>query len=92
VVCRNCGIEIADKALICYRCGTATTEPKFKAPGRRPSTSPLLWTVIAVALLAVMALVISRTTTGETSRALSYAAVTVAALVVILRAYLRRRQ
>ena len=28
--CRNCGTEIADKALICYRCGTATTEAKFK--------------------------------------------------------------
>ena len=30
--CRQCGTEIADKALICYRCGTATTEAKFKAP------------------------------------------------------------
>ena len=28
--CRNCGTEIADKALICYRCGTATTEAKYK--------------------------------------------------------------
>ena len=36
--CRNCGTEIADKALICYRCGTATTEAKYQpAPtaGRR---------------------------------------------------------
>ena len=30
VNCRSCGTEIADKALICYRCGTATTEAKFK--------------------------------------------------------------
>ena len=28
--CRNCGAEIADKALICYRCGTATTEAKYQ--------------------------------------------------------------
>ena len=37
----HCGIEIADKALICYRCGTATTEAKFKpaAPKRRSSSS-----------------------------------------------------
>ena len=36
--CRNCGTEIADKALICYRCGTATTEARYQpAPvGRRP--------------------------------------------------------
>ena len=33
--CRNCGTEIADKALICYRCGTATTEAKYK-PRRKP--------------------------------------------------------
>ena len=36
--CRQCGTEIADKALICFRCGTATTEAKFKPPaagGRR---------------------------------------------------------
>ena len=31
MICRNCGAEIADKALICYRCGTATTEAKYRA-------------------------------------------------------------
>jgi hypothetical protein len=25
--CRHCGTEIADKAIICYRCGAATTDP-----------------------------------------------------------------
>lgn len=25
--CRQCGTEIADKAIVCYRCGTATTDP-----------------------------------------------------------------
>jgi hypothetical protein len=25
--CRSCGTEIADKALICFRCGAATTDP-----------------------------------------------------------------
>ena len=28
--CRSCGAEIADKALICYKCGTATTEAKYQ--------------------------------------------------------------
>lgn len=28
--CRQCGIEIAEKALICYKCGTATTEAKYQ--------------------------------------------------------------
>lgn len=27
VTCRKCGTEIAAKAIICYKCGTAATEP-----------------------------------------------------------------
>ena len=27
MLCRACGTEIADKALICFRCGAATTDP-----------------------------------------------------------------
>jgi len=34
--CRSCGAEIAANALICYKCGTATTEAKIKPPARRP--------------------------------------------------------
>jgi hypothetical protein len=30
--CRNCGTEIADRALICFRCGRATTAPRIKPP------------------------------------------------------------
>lgn len=30
--CRFCDTEIAAKALICYRCGRATTDPKVAAP------------------------------------------------------------
>ena len=55
--CRNCGTEIADKALICYRCGTATTEAKhqpFVPPaGRSPWT--IVSITIAVALLVLLA-------------------------------------
>ena len=55
--CRNCGIEIADKALICYRCGTATTEAKFKpyVPARRRRRSLLLVVVLVLALLVLLA-------------------------------------
>jgi hypothetical protein len=52
--CRNCGTEIADKALICFRCGTATTEAKYKpyvAPPRRP-----LLPIVLVLLLVLLAL------------------------------------
>jgi hypothetical protein len=33
--CRSCGAEIAANALICYKCGTATEEPKIKPPAAR---------------------------------------------------------
>jgi uncharacterized membrane protein YvbJ len=32
MICRHCGTEIADKALICFKCGKATTEPRVKPP------------------------------------------------------------
>jgi hypothetical protein len=28
--CRSCGTEIADKAIVCYRCGAGTTDPVRK--------------------------------------------------------------
>jgi hypothetical protein len=36
--CRSCGAEIAANALICYKCGTATQEPKIKPPAARKRT------------------------------------------------------
>jgi uncharacterized membrane protein YvbJ len=58
--CRQCGTEIADKALICYRCGMATTEAKFKAPAtagrRRPRRT--LGYAIAVVLLVLLAILL----------------------------------
>lgn len=34
--CRSCGTEIAANALICYKCGTATSEPRIQPPAARP--------------------------------------------------------
>lgn len=94
VQCRQCGIEIADKALICYRCGTATTEAKFKpvTPSRSSSPAGIVASVLALALLVLVAMYLGRVPSGETPRLLSWIAVTVAVVVVILRAYLRRRR
>jgi hypothetical protein len=35
MTCRQCGTEIAEKAIVCYRCGTPTAEPV--APGKAPA-------------------------------------------------------
>jgi hypothetical protein len=58
VQCRHCGTEIADKALICYRCGNATTEPRVKPPAEgslferpRRSRGPIVAIVIVILAL-----------------------------------------
>ncbi len=32
MTCRKCGTQIAAKAIICYKCGTATAEPSSRNP------------------------------------------------------------
>jgi hypothetical protein len=92
--CRNCGAEIADKALICYRCGTATTEAKYKPAvtrGRR-SRSNLIVSVLAIALLVLLALYMGRIPSGEMPRYVTWSVAAIAVAIVVLRAYLRRRR
>jgi hypothetical protein len=55
--CRSCGAEIADNALICYKCGTATSEPRIKPPAAaRRSRGPMITTIVlgALALAAII--------------------------------------
>jgi len=96
MTCRHCGAEIADKALICYRCGTATTEPVFKPSSRpRRASSPgsliLVVSVVALGLVIILALSSGRVPAGQSPRLVSAIAVSVAVVVIVLRAYLRRR-
>ena len=49
--CRSCGTEIAANALICYKCGAATEEPKIKPPATKPRRNRWLG-VIAGLLIA----------------------------------------
>jgi hypothetical protein len=51
MICRQCGTEIADKAIICFRCGAGTTDPVRKAVPVRRKRSPLLSLVVLVLLL-----------------------------------------
>jgi hypothetical protein len=91
VICRKCGTEIAAKALICYRCGTATTEPVFKPAAPRRSSAPLIASLLALIVLVSVATYVGRTAGGETPRLLSWLAVAAAVVIIALRAYARRR-
>ncbi len=94
--CRSCGVTIADKALICYKCGTATTEAKYQ-PASLPSGGSrwlgLLPTGIALALLVGVTVYIERTSVaGQSSPAVTYGAVGIAVIIIGIRAYARRRR
>jgi zinc-ribbon domain len=90
--CRNCGTEIADKAIVCYRCGTPTTDAVRKPVEirRRPR---MLLPLVALVLLALAALFLGQA--GQTAVPAGYrlpaeVALGVAFLVVVFR-LLRRR-
>ena len=56
MICRQCGTEIADKALICYRCGAATTEAKYKpavASERRRPLRLVIFVLVVTILIAI---------------------------------------
>jgi hypothetical protein len=61
MICKYCQTEIADKALICYRCGRSTTEPRIAPPSggslfehRRRSRAPLIVAVVILILVALL--------------------------------------
>jgi uncharacterized membrane protein YvbJ len=90
--CRQCGTEIADKALICFRCGTATTEAKYKpAPiGGRRSTAPLM-VLIVLMLLVLAGLYVSQTAASESARVFGWVVAVVGVVLSALRLVSRRR-
>lgn len=57
MVCRQCGTDIAEKAIICYKCGTATAIPESR-PARRAATRrgiPVwVWAALAAAAAAAV--------------------------------------
>jgi len=55
MLCKHCGTEIADKAIICYRCGAGTTDPVRQPANLARRRSPLLGLVI-IAVLVLLAL------------------------------------
>jgi hypothetical protein len=91
--CRNCGTEIADKAIVCYRCGAGTTEPVRKAVPIKPRRSPLVSFVVAASLLLLalyMGYAAPATTDPDRWQMVAGVLVGAALLVLVLR-YVRRR-
>ena len=91
--CRQCGTDIADKALICYKCGAATTDPVHQPPtsARPRSRAIFVVTFVALLLLAAVAVVLARSSPSGTPPVATYIVAGVAIVIVALRAYARRR-
>lgn len=90
MICKNCGTEIADKALVCFRCGAATFEAKVK-PGPVSKPRSKVPAIIALLILILAALFMSQAAAGQAPRLVSWV---VAGLALILLAwqFLRRRR
>ncbi len=91
--CRTCGTEIADKAIVCYRCGAATTDPVRRPVPVKPRRSPLL-ALVSAAVMLLLALYLgqaSRTAAEPGGLRLLAGALVGAAVVILLIRILRRR-
>lgn len=91
--CKHCGTEIADKAIVCYRCGQGTTDPVRKPVAITPRRSPLIpLSIIAVlVLVSVYMVYVSRTAANPEYPQLAAGLALGAAVAVLLRTVLRRR-
>jgi uncharacterized membrane protein YvbJ len=87
MICRQCGTEIADKALICYRCGAATTEPSRRPAAARPRR-PSVPALIAAVILLIAALYLRQADTAPP--AVRFVLIGLA-IVLLLWRLLRRR-
>ena len=53
MICRKCNAKIADKAIVCYRCGTPTAEPAAITPPATGRPSVVGWlSSLALAMVA----------------------------------------
>ncbi len=91
--CRQCGTEIADKAIVCFRCGASTTDPVRKAVPLRPKRNPWLLTAVVLVLVLVALYLwnLSRTAANPELPELAAGLALGAAAVVLLLGLFRRR-
>ncbi|OFV93047.1 MAG: hypothetical protein A3G76_13795 [Acidobacteria bacterium RIFCSPLOWO2_12_FULL_65_11] len=94
--CRQCGTEIADKALVCFRCGEATTDSTFaaRAPKERRPSIGLRVALYALVLLVLLVLFVAYegpTPSGLPPQAVQWAIIAGVLAIVVLRVIARRR-
>ena len=91
MICKSCGTEIADKALICYRCGQATFEAKRKPPPP-PARGRSLMLVVAVIMLVLGALFLGQVQPDTVPRWVTWVMATLGALLLVWQLWVRSRR
>jgi hypothetical protein len=93
VKCRNCGTEIADKAIVCYRCGVGTTEP-VRRPAPLPTRGgggPSLLAGIIPLLLALVLLAGAQASGYPREAEIAAAVLGAAGVLMLITRVMRRR-
>ena len=90
MLCRHCQTEIDEKALICFRCGAATTDPVQppyeESPRATRVVAPLL---LALIFLATVTFFVVQTVRGHQTAVTVWVMLAAAGVLLVLR--LRRR-
>ena len=89
MLCQNCGTEIADKAIVCFRCGQATVAPLRKPARRHPMAQRCA--LLALVLLALATLFLGRAGTIDVPNEVRYGVIAVAVALLGWRLVARRR-
>ena len=88
--CKHCGTEIADKAIVCYRCGAATAEPAGRPPAAR-GRRLFIPVIAAIAILVIGALYMAMAAGGRTPPLLNWVMLSLAVVIVVWRFWVSRR-
>ncbi len=91
MICKTCGTDIADKALICYRCGNATFEARRK-PAPPPTPGRQLILVVAVVLLVLGALFLGQVQTDAVPAWVTWVVAALGALLLAWLVWVRTRR
>ena len=95
--CRHCGTEIADKALICYRCGAATTDPVRKPAAVHSRRRGTIVSLVGMVLLILLGLYLGQAgrtmeaTPGRVVEAVAAVCIGLAIIILVVRILRRRR-
>jgi hypothetical protein len=93
MICRHCGTEIADKAIVCFKCGAGTSDPVRRPVDVRPRRGRAA-SAAALILLIFLALFLGyagRTAQVPDGVRLGAAFVLVMAIVFLAVRVIRRR-